>query len=119
METIAKGIVEYELIDHGIDGSQYFQGCGTAFTDYEHCVTGCGSNAAEALGDALEQMASSGHDVDFEALEAGMLADNDFEAWPTSPTPCDDCERADEPEHDVCQGCELYYYVSIRFNLAD
>lgn len=47
-----------ELVDHGITGSQYFQGCGTTFTQYDHVVTGAGDNPSEALNDALEQMAS-------------------------------------------------------------
>jgi len=49
-----------ELIDHGITGSQYFQGCGTAFTQYDHVATGCGDNFAEALNDAVDMMASYG-----------------------------------------------------------
>jgi len=50
-------IGKFELVDHGIDGSQYFQGCGTTFTEYHHVVTGCGDNFAEALDDALEMLA--------------------------------------------------------------
>lgn len=49
-----------ELVDHGITGSQYFQGCGTAFTPYDHVATGCGDNFAEALNDAVDMMASYG-----------------------------------------------------------
>ena len=55
MRTIA----DYEIVNHGVDNSQYFQGCGTAFTDYDDVYTGIGSSAAEALDDALEQAAMS------------------------------------------------------------
>ncbi len=50
-------MITYELIDHGIHHPDYFQGCGTAFTDYDHLVTGIGDNLAEAIEDCLEQMA--------------------------------------------------------------
>ena len=52
-----KKIESFELVDHGIDSPSYFQGCGTAFTDYKHCVTGNGDNPREALDDLLEQVA--------------------------------------------------------------
>lgn len=48
----------YEIINHGYDHSQYFPGCGTAFTKYDFCVTGAGDNAAEAYQDALDQVES-------------------------------------------------------------
>jgi hypothetical protein len=41
METKTQ-ITEFEVIDHGIDGSQYFQGCGVAYTKFKYVVTGCG-----------------------------------------------------------------------------
>lgn len=50
-------IGQFELIDHGIDGSQYFQGCGTAFTSYDHVTTGCGDTPAEAFDDLMEMVA--------------------------------------------------------------
>lgn len=49
-----------ELVNHGITGSQYFQGCGTSFTEFDHVATGCGDDFAEALNDAIDMMASYG-----------------------------------------------------------
>lgn len=49
-------IGEFELIDHGIDGSQYFPGCGTTFTRFNHVATGCGDNPSEALDDLIEMV---------------------------------------------------------------
>ena len=51
-------ITDWDIIDHGIENSQYFQGCGTAFTNYENVVTGTGDNPQEALEDALESIAT-------------------------------------------------------------
>ncbi|MCK9597364.1 hypothetical protein M0R19_09340 [Candidatus Pacearchaeota archaeon] len=48
--------MEYEIIDHGKEASDYFQGCGTCFTDFNHVVTGCGFNQKEAYEDAVEQI---------------------------------------------------------------
>lgn len=53
-------VTNCEIVDHGIDNPSYFQGCGTAFTDYENCVTGAGDTPAEAFNDILEQVAQFG-----------------------------------------------------------
>lgn len=54
---------DFEILDHGLEHSQYFQGCGIADPGSEHwedCATGIGDNPREALDDALEQLAQSG-----------------------------------------------------------
>lgn len=48
--------MKYEIIDHGYEHAQYFQGCGTAFTNFDGCATGIGDSAAEAYADAVEQV---------------------------------------------------------------
>lgn len=58
-----KQITEYEIVDHGIDHEQYFQGCGVAFTDFDDVATGAGNDALEAIDDALEQLAMRGYDI--------------------------------------------------------
>lgn len=98
-----KPITDYELIDHGIESSDYFRGCGVAFTEFVDVVTGIGGDIAEAIGDCLEQLACGG-DWDVEGLNERMLADNPHASgrkrkqWPTRP---------------VARG-EMYYHVSIR-----
>ena len=54
---MAKPITDYKITDHGVEHSQYFQGAGVAFTKWEECFTGIGNSPAEALEDALEQVA--------------------------------------------------------------
>jgi hypothetical protein len=49
-------LIEYEIIDHGMEHSQYFQGCGTSHTRFTHVWTGIGDSAKEAYNDALDQM---------------------------------------------------------------
>ena len=110
METNARGLTEYELLDHGIEHAQHFQGCGTALTEYEHVATGCGDNAKEAVDDALESMSQQTDGIDFDTFKAGMLADNDLVAWPTKPC-------VDPPDDDGGY-VEVFYYVSIRYNIA-
>lgn len=68
-------VTEFELIDHGIDNPQYFQGCGTAFTRFSHVVTGVGDNPREALDDALEMAAQGDPSVDTEDLFARIIAE--------------------------------------------
>ena len=58
-----KKVTEYEVIDHGFDGEQYFQGCGTSFTEFDDVATGIGDNSREAFDDALESLAQQDWDV--------------------------------------------------------
>lgn len=60
---MTKQVIEFEVIDHGIEHEQYFQGCGVSFTKFEDCFTGIGSNASEALEDALDQAEQFGYDT--------------------------------------------------------
>jgi hypothetical protein len=51
---------EYEIINHGPEHSQYFQGCGVSYTKFDTCVTGIGDNAKDAYNDAVEQIYEMG-----------------------------------------------------------
>ena len=53
--------MEVQVINHGIEHSQYFQGCGVSFTHYDDCFTGIGASPGKAYNDALEQIAYSDH----------------------------------------------------------
>jgi hypothetical protein len=89
-----KRIKAYEVIDHGIDHSSYFPGCGTSFTPFDMCVTGAGMDAKEAYEDAVEQLACIGYNVDkLPNLPKDLRASKD--------------EVPDDAE-------ETYYYVSIQ-----
>lgn len=44
--------IDFEIVDHGCDGDQYFPGCGVSFTRFDACVTGIGTSAREAAQDA-------------------------------------------------------------------
>ena len=55
---------DYEIVVHGMEHEQHFQGCGVSGTGYTAVFTGIGNNPGEALDDALEQAAMSGWDVD-------------------------------------------------------
>lgn len=117
-----KQITEYELLDHGIDGAQYFPGCGTAFTSFDHVATGCGDNFAEALDDCFELMAQGAFgSIDFDALENQIKADVGYTGrdWPTTPSASEEFRKANDMSNDDddMDGCEMHYYVSIRYNL--
>jgi hypothetical protein len=43
----------FEIVDHGVEDGQYFQGCGTAFTPWNNVVTGVGESAMDAYNDAI------------------------------------------------------------------
>lgn len=67
--------MKYELIDHGPEHSQYFQGCGTAHTQYDECATGIGNDPREALDDCLNGIAQQTSAAFVEELERLILAD--------------------------------------------
>ena len=98
----------FEIIDHGPDHAQYFQGCGVAFTRYARCYTGAGFSGKEALSDALDQMAMDGWNV--EAIEASEEA-KEVCGNPKTIDDWHECSTEEERER-----CEHYWYVSIRFN---
>jgi len=52
-----KSVERWEVEDHGVEHSQYFQGAGLAFTTFESIGTGIGDSPGEALDDAIEQLA--------------------------------------------------------------
>lgn len=100
-----KAIADYEIVDHGIEWSDYFQGCGTAFTEYSDVATGCGEDYESALEDALESLAQNGWDV--ESVKPGEHDDDSVTAW---------IERNREPENEGTEydGETPNYYVSVR-----
>jgi hypothetical protein len=59
-----KKAAKYQVVDHGVESCQYFQGCGVSSTEYDTCYTGIGDSAHEALEDALESAAQSDWDVE-------------------------------------------------------
>lgn len=88
-----KTVTGHEILDHGVEGSQYFQGCGVSYTRYTEVYTGIGDSAYEALEDALEQAAMS--DWDVESIK------NDLSEEITIPEDAED-------------ESELHHFVSIR-----
>lgn len=104
-------ITDYEIIDHGIDHSQYFQGCGVSYTRFENVVTGCGSSADEAWNDALEQMACNGADI------SGIESSEDNTHYTSDAAKAADVESFVRSQgEEITDDCELYYYLSIRWN---
>jgi len=97
-----KQIKDYEIVSHGFELSDYFQGCGVAFTKFSDVATGCGATELEAYNDALDQMAGIG--IDVSKLEAAGAKFSD--------KPLEDDEGSDENE----QYDTMNYYLSIRYN---
>ena len=58
-----KKVTEYQIVDHGFESPDYFQGCGTAFTNFDDVATGCGDTAKAAFDDALDNLAQSDWNV--------------------------------------------------------
>lgn len=85
-----KTVTEYQVLDHGVENSQSFQGCGVAYTRFEEIATGCGSSAKEAMEDALENLAQMEWETD--------SIENDLSEKTSVPEDSEDC----------------YHYVSVR-----
>ena len=121
MKTTAPeySIASFEIVDHGIEHNQYFQGCGTSYTEFDECVTGCGENALEALNDALEQIASA-YSADLSAIENGP----EYRTAKTKKSQRFTVEAMFRRNGDLKRGQDMsdidsehYYYVSIRYCL--
>lgn len=95
-------ILDYEIINHGYDHAQYFQGCGAAFTSFDVCFTGAANNAKDAYIDALEQVYST----------YGDAADR----LPKRPI---GIRKSDHVPAKLLQDdfSEFYWYVSIRLQI--
>ncbi len=115
-------ISSFEIIDHGIDGSQYFPGCGTSYTPFDYVQTGCGQNALEAFDEALEQIAMS-ESVDLGAIEKSK----EYKTANTKRAQRFTVEaylkrsgqlKRNQDMSDLEGDCDLYYYVSILYSLA-
>ena len=53
--------MEFEFQDLGVEFSDYFQGFGCAYTEYQYAFTGCGSSEMEAAEDALDAACGALH----------------------------------------------------------
>ena len=86
-----KQVTDYEVIDLGIEYSDYFQGFGTSFAPYTESVVGIGNSLSEALEDALDQIASIGHLIetvlDDEGLEDYEIDLDDYDEETGGDTP--------------------------------
>ena len=101
-----KRIGAFEIVDHGIDHSQYFPGCGVAFTSFDYVVTGIGDNPAKAIDDCLEQIAIDGFDI--EGMETRIMEQRGWDALPDYPSV--------SGEFGCDETGEAHYFVSIRWN---
>lgn len=93
-----KTITTFNLVDHGVEYPDYFQGCGVAFTSYANVATGIGDNPSEAIDDCLDMIAQGG--IDTEGMEARIMAQEGLDELPVFPFAPDGA----------------YYHVSIRWN---
>lgn len=97
-------ITEFEIVNHGYEHAQYFQGCGVSFTRFSEIVTGVGDDAVEAYRNAVEQIWNSGVDAD---------------ALPERPRGMGITRRNVVPASHRDEGSECYWYVSIRWNESE
>jgi hypothetical protein len=102
-------VTDFEVLNHGVCHSQYFQGCGVSFSRYNYVVTGIGDSEREALDDCLEQMATM---ADIDVAEFEKMAIKEYGGVSTEPENL--CVDDDETCEDC--DCELYLFMSIRFN---
>ncbi len=95
-----KTIKSFEIINHGVEHSQYFSGCGLSHTAFEDIATGCGDSAKEALDDALESLSQNGWLTYSIKNELSIVSE------------IPKVEDADDNELNESNDC--YHYVSVR-----
>lgn len=87
-------ITTWQIVRHGIDHAQYFQGYGTAFTPYQFCVTGNGDSEYDALEMCLNELFAA-HDLSTDMIINDLPQD-------VITTPNED----------------IFYYVSVLYNVS-
>jgi hypothetical protein len=94
----------FEFRDYGVDHAQYFQGAGTAYTDWDQVYVGVGDSAFEAGKDALDSLCSGAEHVTMETFL-------DLEARASELDNAEDAHA--ECDLDDDDGCELNHYVAL------
>ena len=92
----------FEILVHGPEHSQCFQGCGVSFSSFSSVVTGIGENAKEAYEDCIDQIYT------LYGSKAERLR------LPSRPRGIRASDRLSQV--DRCND-EYHYYVSIRFTI--
>jgi hypothetical protein len=119
-------ISDFEIVYHGIDFPDYFQGCGVSGTEFDHVATGIGNTPREAIDDCLEQIATSTENLDTDTLDRildGFLSDvpgNQRDRDFVSEHIDEHCKSEGMTEgetEDYDSDCCLYY--SVRYNLEE
>ena len=95
-----KLIAKYEIIDHGVNHSQYFSGCGISYTAFNDIATGIGDNPNEALQDALESLAQNDWDVSTITEELSKISEI--------------AKVEDDEDGELSEDNDCYHYVSVR-----
>jgi hypothetical protein len=93
---------KFEIVDLGVQYSDYFRGFGVSFTEYANCTVGIGNTAQEAYDDAADSCAQSLSSEEFAAL--GLPDDCPFDG---------SVGNTDEEDSNDYG----YYYVGIRWNV--
>lgn len=127
MATENKQVESFEFRDLGIDHSQYFQGAGVAFTDWDDVFVGVGDTAKEAGDDAMESLATSDVTIPrlaYELIDAEIATMDDAESAHSGDCTAEhgpDCEMLPEgPDECSCHDeCELQHYVALYVRYAD
>ena len=110
-----KSIEKFEIVDHGIQHTQYFQGCGVSFTKFENVVTGAGESAKSAFEDCLEQIVLD--DFDVSSIEKSKDGRKFQTKKAENFTVTKHLRKNGWKEEEMETGVnENYYYLSIRWN---
>jgi hypothetical protein len=81
-------VIAWQVEDTGLENSQYHQGYGTAFTQWDAVMMGCGDNFEDAFEDAIQQACCSGYSLEISEEEFAkevasasedIVTDDDFD----------------------------------------
>ena len=113
MTTLSNNM-KYEIVNYGVEHSQFFQGISTHNTSYDHCVYGIGDTFNDALEDAISQLCERCNN-DRESELAERMA-----KWITKAHTMNKKANAkteiDRSEEDDGEPSELYHHVGILYS---
>ncbi len=110
-----KLIQSFDIQNHGIENCQYFSGCGTAYSQFNYCVTGIGESAKESFEDCLEQIAQN--DFDTSKIEKSKEGKTYLTKRAQNHTVSKFLRKIGLKKKEIeSENNENYYYLSIRWN---
>ena len=103
-------ISDYQIIDYGIENSQYFSGITTYNTDYDFCIYDVAESQSEAFKNVINRIYEQHGNIEIDY----NLLNNELK------TMSDEVEQELITDNELSNDCsDLYYHIGLLYNLTE